>query len=154
MIGWNQVSKSWFVIIFHHFSVQTRTLSHPNIQTPTWDKHGHQKTHRRRQAHLICGRKLSSPLISNLSFKTSLEFHFFFLTIFWVLRANQTQIVQSPTQICSSFVLRCCSSLLDRWFLFRSVLRRQIIGSSSVLLLFKYQNLVLETRFCFLELES
>ena len=64
------------------------------------------------------------------------------------------QIVQSPTQIYSSSLLRRSSSSSDRWFFFKSVLHRQIVGSSSVLLFFKYQNRVLETQFCFSELES
>ena len=70
-----------------------------------------------------------------------------------LLRQN-VQIIQSPTQIYSSSLLRRCSSSSDRWFFFRSVLYRQIVGSSSVLLFFKYQNRVLKTQFCFLELES
>ena len=41
------------------------------------------------------------------------------------------QIVQSPTQIYSSSLLHRCSSSSDHWFLFRSVLHRQIVGSSS-----------------------
>ena len=65
----------------------------------------------------------SCPLIGNLSLKTSLEFHLFFLTMFWVLCANQTQIVQSPTQICSSSILRRCSSSSDC-----SSLPRQIVS--------------------------
>ena len=64
------------------------------------------------------------------------------------------QIVQSPIQIYSSSLLHRYSSSSDCWFFFRSVLHHQIIGSSSVLLFFKYQNRVLETQFCFLELES
>ena len=55
-------------------------------------------------------------------------------------------------------VLRCQivgSSSSDYWFFFRSILPLFfIVDSSSVLVFFKYQNRVLETRFCFLELKS
>ena len=97
------------------------------------------------------------PLIGNLSLKTSLEFHLFFLTIFWVLCADQTQIIQSPTQICSSSVLRCqivplfvvksflCSSSSNCWFFFSSAVVQ--VPKSSLrdsVLLFRTQ--VLKTR--------
>ena len=115
--------------------------------------------------HLLsssCRSDLDRPIVhSDLFFLCS-------LSLFFVVRSflssssldcssllhQIVQIVQSPTQIYSSSLLRRCSSSSNRWFFFRSILHRQIVGSSSVLLFFKYQNRVLETRICFLELES
>ena len=143
------------MIIFHHISIQTPEHSHTQTYKPQ-----HETSADIRKP--IGGDKR----ISSSSDRSS-------------LRCQIVQIIQLPTQICSSSVLRCCSlssdrssilcrqivplfvvrlflysSSSDRWFFFRSVLRRQIVGFSSILLLFKYQNRVLETRFCLLELES
>ena len=110
----------------------------------------------------LCRSDSDRPIVhSNLFFLCS-------LSLFFVIRSflssssldcssllrQIVQIVQSPTQIYSSSLLHRYSSSSDCWFFFRSVLHHQIIGSSSVLLFFKYQNQVLETQFCFLELES
>ena len=138
---WHRVSKTRFVIIFHHFSVQTKTLSHPNIQIPTRDKrrHYHWQTHQRRLQNTLTpkhtkplaetiadikkpigkDKRISSTAENSclLSSATSIEFYFFFLTIFWVLHIDQTQIVQSwIAQSDLFFVIRpfLSSSSLDR----------------------------------------
>ena len=144
----------------------SRTLSHPNIQTPTWDKCKHQKTygqtHQRRQVHLIGSRKpisdrklLSShrqPLTQNFT-RVSLILPHNVLSSLCKSNSDRPIAHSNLFFLYSSslfFVVRLfLSSSSDRFF----VLRRQIVGSSSILLLFKYQNRVLETRFYSLELK-
>ena len=86
------------------------------------------------------------------------------LSLFFVIRSLLSFSLsnRSDHPITHSDLLFLCSSLL--FFIVKSflsssssdhssVLRRQIIGSSSGLFFFKYQNWVLETWFCFLDLE-
>ena len=129
----SQLETSTDITIGKPISGDSRTLSHQTYKPIGGDKRKHQKTHRqthrRRQAHLIGGRKLSSPLISNLT-RVSLLL---------------------PHDLLSS----SCRSNPDRpiahsnlFFVVRSLVL------SSVLLLLKYQNWFLDIQFSFLELKT
>lgn len=104
-------------------SGDSKTISHQTYKPITGDKRRHQKTHRqthqRRQAHLINSKKLSSPLIGNLT-RVSLLLPYDLLSS--SCRSNPDHPITHLDLFFIAVLHRCSSSsdrsssLSDHWF--------------------------------------